>query len=144
MERHRPWWKAALLNARALACGVVVAVALVSAYVWAEATLNGGVLGLTPVQTARAAAGLSGLIALQLLVMCVPVWLLLKHFGLVGRNTAVLLGFTAPLVFWFAENDGPFVTVAGEGLPFAGAGALAGLVVWQVRAKRVLPPVRAR
>ena len=142
MERSRPWWKSILLNARALACGVLVAVGSVSAYEWADASINGGILFLPANEHARIAAIFAASIALQLLVVCVPIWLVLGKLRMTGWVSAALLGFIAPLAYWIVMNGSPVLDVVRQGFPYALCGALAGLVVWWARPKaspRLLP-----
>src|SRR5688572_19878836 len=96
MTGRRPWWKSILLSALALAFGVAVAVVLASVFFWM--TWEGGFL--TRGEMASAAAGFSAIIALQLLVVCVPIWLLLDKLRLAGWVSAVALGFVAPFAYW--------------------------------------------
>ena len=142
MERSRPWWKSILLNARALGFGVVVAVVSVTAYVWVEESLSSGNI-ITPAETARIAAAFSAVIALQLLLVCVPLWLLLGRLGWTNWVSAMVLGFIAPLGYltfddWLNGRSELIVEGLLEGLPFGFFGALAGLVVWWTRPK---PPI---
>lgn len=139
MERSRPWWKSILLNVRALGFGVIVAVGSVTAYEWADASMNGGMFGLTTQEHARIAAIFATSVALQLLIVCVPIWLLLGKLRLTGSVSAALLGFVAPLGYWIVMNDSPVPDLVRvrHGLPYGLCGALAGLAVWWVRPKPV-------
>ena len=141
MTYRRPWWKSVLLNARALVCGVLIAVLLVTAYTWAEAVLEGGFFGLSPSETARIAALFAGVVALQLLMVCVPVWLLLARLHLSNWASAALLGFIAPLAYWIITSEGEILDLVRSGLPYALSGAVAGLVVWWARPRAIPPPL---
>jgi hypothetical protein len=117
---------------------VIVAVVLVTAYVWVEESRSAGNM-VTPAAAARVAAVFSLVVALELLIGCVPLWLLLARIRWANSLTAALLGFAAPLL-WVVVNEGAMASGVREGLPFALCGAMAGLVVWWSRPKRAAGP----
>jgi hypothetical protein len=134
MERRRPWWKSILLSALALAFGVAVAVVLVSVFFWM--VWDG--FFLTQGEMALVAAGSSAIVALQLLVVCVPIWLLLDKLHLTSWVSAVALGFVAPFAYWIlAVSNEPFLAAAPAASIFGLFGALAGLVVWWTRPRPI-------
>ena len=137
MTPSRPWWKSLLLDTRALACGVVVAVVSVTGYVWVEERLSGGSL-LSATETTRIAAIFSLIVALELLLFCVPLWLVLGRLRLQGWISAVLLGFAGP-VAWVVWNDGFEFNSVRDGFPFGLCGVAAGLAVWWTRPKAASP-----
>jgi heme A synthase len=135
MTAPRPRWKSVLLHARALAFGVIVAVLLVTAYAWVEESRSAGNM-ITPLQFARVAAAFSLVVALELLVVCVPLWLVLDRLGWANWISAALLGFAGPLGWWMIvleSGDDTLFERAEYGLPYALCGAVAGLVVWLTR-----------
>jgi hypothetical protein len=137
MVRGRPWWKSILLNALALVCGVFVAVVTVTAYVWADDALNASVDFLSPAEAARAAVFFSAKAALQVLIVCVPLWLVLDRLGWANRIIAAAIGFIAPLAWlwfnaWTLGYDKPLLELASA-WPVAMCGAFAGLAAWWTR-----------
>jgi hypothetical protein len=133
-------WRSVMLNTCALVCGVIVAVVLASAYTWADATIDGGYPLLSPLEAMQVAAMLSGLVALEILVVCVPVWLLVERFGWANWAVAAALGFVAPPIWWILNN---WIEGSGETalqllpgtFPYAVCGATAGLSIFWTRPK---------
>ena len=130
-----------MLTARALGCGVIVAVVLASAYTWADATISGEYALLTPAGATSFAAIISSLTAVQALIVCVPLWLLFERFGWDSWLAAAGLGFIAAPISWLVTNrlEGSVQTVPEllQGtLPYSLCGAAAGLTIWLMRPRR--------
>ena len=131
-------WKVVLLNARALACGVAVAAVLVSAYTWFDWSPGGM---LTPAEAALFAAEFSAVIALLLLIFCVPLWLILERRGWARWPLAMGLGFVAPLIYSFLDDllggnsEAALGFVRVDNFAYALCGVAAGLVIWLTRPK---------
>lgn len=138
MARIPHLWRTILLNVGALAWGVLAAVVTVSAYIWAEDMLRDSYVLVSPDEAARFAAFFAAKAASQVLLVCVPLWLLLDRLGWANWAVAAGLGFVAPpawLIFnaWTLGQDTPWLELASDSLPIAACGAVAGLAVWMAR-----------
>lgn len=138
VKRGQSLSKSILLTARALACGVFVAVVTVSAYAWADEMLRDSYPILSPEEAARVAVFFSAKAALQVLLVCVPLWLLLDRLVWTSWAVAAALGFIAPLVWlcfnaWTLGQERPWLELTSDSLPLAICGAFAGLAVWMAR-----------
>ena len=134
-----PRWRAAALDARALAFGIIVGVALVTAYVFIDAQLGelaaaaAGQSLLAPVDAQILFAALySSVAAVLVAATCLPIWIVLRRYDVAGWRAAAALGFVATLAFWIVPHlQGESVsTLARDGLVWAVCGAVAGVATW--------------
>jgi hypothetical protein len=126
-----------MLHGAALLFGIVVAVARVSFYTFIESA--GGANPAFDSESlswatgmAEAAAIFSTYVAILVVIVCVPIWLLLTKLRLARWWLAAILGFAAPYVYWvFIEgSDAPDWDAATSGLAYGICGAFAGLATW--------------
>jgi hypothetical protein len=132
-------------NAKALAFGILVGVALVIAWVAAQWKMDdlavGGAEMLLDLRSRITFAGPYALfVAIPLAIPCAPLWLVLERYRLTSAFTAAGLGFTAVLAYWILDNSGvPAWPMLTSGLPFALCGAAAGLATWWARPRPSAP-----
>ena len=115
-------------TATALAAGVLVGVALVTAFGFFSASADAI---LPPVAKAQASFLFSIYYAPAIAILSVPFWLVLSKLRLDGPVAAAGLGFVMTSVVWFLGNQ-PFWEPSLDDLGIAGSGAAAGLATWWV------------
>ena len=140
-EGLRATGKAWALDGAALLIGLFVAIALVSLYEFIDYTLrfpgtyreeDAFLTRDFMVITAAIHAAISGLV---IILVCVPIWLLLRRYSLATAGLAALLGATGALLDRYVAAGGMGWWWVKEAIVYAAIGAVAGLAVWWSRRK---------
>ena len=119
-------------NTAALAAGVLVGIALVTAFGFLSASRDAI---LSPASNAEASFLLSVGYAPVIAILSVPFWLVILRLRLEGPVAAASLGFVMTSAVWFLANQ-PFLGPTIDDLGIAACGAAAGLTTWWVANRR--------